>query len=88
MSKGKIPIKAAERISDQYNCPMVIIFAITQDGENFNLTTYGATKALCRHAADIGNKISEAIMNSKIEPSEKEPLDMPDVPMIYESSKK
>ncbi len=86
MSKpGRVPIKAAEHISDAYKCPVVIVWALEGNGSSFCVTTYGKTKALCRHAADIGRKISEAIMDGSITPAQVEPLDLPNVPTIFES---
>jgi hypothetical protein len=84
MSKpGRIPIKAAERISKAHDCPMVVIFAIQDDGQEFCVTTYGETKKLCRHAADLGRKISESILDGRIAPAESEPTDLPDVPTEF-----
>ncbi len=81
---GRIPIKAAERISKAYECPVVIVFALEGKGDTFGVTTYGRSKALCRHAADLGKKFAEAIMNGTITPAETEPLDIPNVPTEWE----
>jgi hypothetical protein len=80
----RMPIKAADRISDEYDCPIVIIFALRGNGDTFSVVTYGKTKALCRHAADIGNKIAEAIMGGEIIPAQIEPTHLPDVPTAWE----
>jgi hypothetical protein len=62
MARG-IPIKAAEKLSEQYNCPIVIVYAVLDGGEQFCVTSYGKSKALCRHAADLGRKLAEAILD-------------------------
>mgnify|MGYP001563289097 CR=1 FL=1 len=85
MAKGLIPIKAAERLSEQYNCPVIVIYAIEDTGDRFTVTTYGKSKALCRHAADLGRKLAKAILNGEIIPAEKEPTDVPNEPAIFRS---
>ena len=85
MNRGKIPIKAAERLSDQYDCPMIVIYAIHDNGQRFTVTTYGKTKAMCRYAADLGRKFAKAILDREVEPAETEPLDVPNEPTIFQS---
>lgn len=55
--KGLIPISAARALSEKHKAPVVVIFAIHPDRENFTVTTYGATKKLCRLAAQYGDGI-------------------------------
>lgn len=83
--RGKIPIKAAERVSEQYDCPMVIIFGIERGGKEFCVTTYGQDRSLCSYAATLGEQITEAILKGKIRPVFRDSLDKPEVPMEYES---
>lgn len=83
---GRIPIKAAELLSEQYKCPVIVIWAIHDDRETFTVTTYGETKALCRHAADMAKKLTRAILQGEVVPAETQPLDMPDRPAIFERS--
>lgn len=83
--KGCIPINAAEQLSNQFQLPIVIIFGIEKGAEKFTVTTYGKTKALCKYAADLGNKIAESVLNGKIAPAQVEPADLPDEPTIFES---
>ncbi len=64
--KGKIPIKAVERLSEQYACRVVIVFGLNEDGDGFCLTTYGATVAKCKWAAEIGKQIADAIHHGTI----------------------
>ena len=59
---GKIPVKAAEKLANEYDCPIVLIFAIHDNGDKFCVTTYGKSKALCRHAASLGKQFSEGIV--------------------------
>lgn len=80
MSKGKIPIAAAERLSKQYNCPVVLVFAIEETGDRFTITTYGKTKGLCRHAASLGEQFASAVFSQQVAPTEVEPKHLPDVP--------
>ncbi len=80
MRKGRITIKAAERLSEQYQCPVVIIFGIESGGDGFAVTTYGKSKALCRRAGDIGKKIADKILDRTIVPAAAEPMDVPNVP--------
>jgi len=77
---GKIPIKDAENISDKRKCPVVIIFGLEETGNRFTVTTYGKTKKLCRYAGDLGKKIADKILNGEINPSQIEPIDLPDKP--------
>ncbi len=83
-NRANIPIKAAEDISKTYDCPVVIVFSIEGNGNTFGVTTYGRTKALCRHAADLGKKFSEAVLNGTVEPAQVEPMDIPDEPTQWE----
>jgi hypothetical protein len=62
---------------------MCIVFTI-HEGNIFNVMTYGMTKALCRLAADYGNKIAEAILGSKITPATSEPTHLSDHPEGWE----
>ena len=73
MSKGKIPIKAAAEISLKYACPVVIVFGISADGKTLQLTTYGKSKALCKHAAHLAEQIEKKIFSGEISPSQNEP---------------
>lgn len=87
MSRGRIPIKDAERLSDKHNCPIIVIYAIEDNGDRFTVTTYGKTKALCQHAADLGRKLAKAILDGEVVPATTEPLDVPNGPAIFDSSK-
>ena len=64
---------------------MVVIYAIHDDGKMFTMTTYGKSKTLCRHAADLGRQFARAVFSSKVEPAEEEPLDVPSEPTIFQS---
>lgn len=80
---GKIPIGDARHLSRQYGCPVVVIFAINPDRESFTVTTYGATKGLCKLAASLGTQFADAIMKGAVSPPETEPCDVPEMPAIY-----
>lgn len=82
--KGRIPIREARTLSEQYQCPAVIIFAVHDGGERFTVTTYGATRKLCRYAGDLGGKIARAILGGDISPAPAEPMGVPNVPMIWD----
>lgn len=64
--KGAIPIGDARRISEDRKCPLVVIFGIEANGDRFTVTSYGATRALCRVAAQYADKIAEAVLSGKI----------------------
>ena len=81
---GRIPINVVEQLSEQYRCPMIVLWAIHDARETFTVVTYGKTKALCRHAADMAKKLTRAILQSEVVPAETQPLDMPDQPAIFE----
>jgi Zn-dependent peptidase ImmA (M78 family) len=80
---GVVPIGDARKISEQRNVPLVVIFAIHSDREQFTVTTYGATKAFCRVAADYGTKLAEAIMESRVVAAQVEPTHLPDEPTVW-----
>ena len=56
---GRIPIGDARALSRKHGCPLVVIFAINPDKESFTITTYGATKKLCKLAASFGVQIAD-----------------------------
>jgi hypothetical protein len=63
---GRIPISDARKIGEQRGCPVVVIFAIHDNGERFALTTWGKTKRLCGWAASCGKDIHEAVMSGAV----------------------
>ena len=65
--KGKIPIMQAEILAEEYKQQVVIIFSIDDDGQRFNLTTYGKDKKRCKWAGKLADNIAEAITSGKIE---------------------
>jgi hypothetical protein len=85
MTRNKIPIAEGKRLSEKYDAPVVIVFTILDRGETFNVTTYGATKALCRHAADLGEQITHKVLSGEIVPSEVEPMHLSNEPTEWES---
>ncbi len=76
----KVPISEGKRLCEKYKAPIVIVYTILDEGDTFNVMTYGATKKLCRHAADIGKKIAEKILNGEITPEQDEPMHLPNEP--------
>jgi hypothetical protein len=82
---SKIPIAEGRRISEKFKAPVVIVFTLLDNGDTFNVMTYGATKALCRHAASLGNQIADKVLNRDIEPEQIEPVHLPDEPMNWVS---
>lgn len=83
----KIPIAEGERISKKYAAPIVIVFSIEEGGDTFGVMTYGASKALCRHAASLGEQIVEKVLGGLITPAAAEPMNLPNVPTNWESTK-
>lgn len=71
--KGKIPIKAAQSISDAHDQAMVVIFGVAQQGNRFCLTTYGKTKKLCKLAGSFADQIADLIHAGAIVPPATEP---------------
>ena len=80
--KGRIPIRDAQEISERRACPVVVIFAIEPGAERFTVTTYGATKKLCRHAASMGKQIAEKVLDGTVAPEAIEPMELPDSPCM------
>lgn len=84
--RGRIPIRAAEQLSKQYNLPATIVFGLEDMTGRFTITTYGATPKLCKWAADIGQQISEQILACKVTPAQIEPENLPEVPAEWDSA--
>mgnify|MGYP001564536108 CR=1 FL=1 len=78
-----VPIGDARRILRERGVSIVVVFAITPSREKFTVTTYGATKALCRVAGDYGRRFAEAVLEKKVVVSSVEPLDVPDGPSTW-----
>jgi hypothetical protein len=83
MAKGKIPIKEGERLSKEYDAPVVIVFSIHDRGDSFNVMTYGANRKLCRHAASLGDQIARKVLEGEIAP---EQTHLPEMPANWEST--
>jgi hypothetical protein len=86
--KGKIPIGEGRKLAEKYKAPMVVVFSLHNGGKTFNVMSYGQTKALCRVAADYANKIADKVLDGEINPADKEPFDLPDVPAEWEGQTK
>jgi hypothetical protein len=76
--KGKIPIAAAKRISEDAGQDMVIVFGLSKptepgSGGTFQITTYGKTKLLCKLAASLADQIVNRINEGLISPPDEEP---------------
>ena len=65
MTNGRIPIGDARKIARERGAPMVVIFAI-HPNETFSVTTYGATKKLCKLAATYGDAIANGVLSGTI----------------------
>ena len=81
--KGKIPIGDARRISRERACPMVLVFGIEEGGERFTVTTYGATKKLCKLAASYAEQFADAVMKGSVFAPEFEPVELPEEPAMF-----
>lgn len=53
----RIPITAAKKVAENYNCSQIILLA--WDGTQTHVVTYGTTIKDCQQAADGGNKIKK-----------------------------
>ncbi len=84
--RRKIPIAEGKRLCEKYNAPIVIVFSLLDKGDTVNVMTYGATKALCRVAADLGKQITDKVMSLEISPSRTEPTELPNVPTEWDST--
>jgi len=85
MSKrAKVPIAEGQRLSEKYDAPIVIVFTLLDKGETINVMSYGASKALCRHAASLASQIADKVMNGTIAPTQIEPTHLPNEPMEWE----
>jgi hypothetical protein len=82
--KFGIPVSTARQVSERHGCSVVIVFGIEAGGDRFTVTTYGTTKALCRHAASLADQIAEAILHGTISPAAREPLQLPDSPAEWD----
>lgn len=87
MTEGIIPVSSARRLSKESKSPCIVIFAIEPNGGKFTITTYGQTKALCKHAASLGSQF-EAIFNEIVVPLSSEPEDLPDSPTQFQPKQK
>ncbi len=63
----KIPVSECKWLSEEYDAPMVILFAYRR-GERFNVTSYGTNKELCGHAAKLAREIAAKILSGEVEP--------------------
>jgi hypothetical protein len=67
----RIPISAAKKISTDYDCPEVVIFAYDPKNGDQHVTTYGKMLDQCKDAAKAGNYLKrhlgwpEELCNSK-----------------------
>lgn len=48
---------AAKALGD---VPMVVVMWVSTDGQNLGVATYGKTKELCGHAAELGKVVFNA----------------------------
>lgn len=63
---GAIPISAARAMGQKHDCPIVVVFAVEEGGEQYCVTTWGRTKQLCGWAAKVGEDIHQAVMRGEI----------------------
>ncbi len=65
---SKIPISECKQLSQKYDAPMVILFALREKGERFNVVSYGTNEELCGHAAKLAREIAAKILSGEVEP--------------------
>ena len=85
---GAIPIGDARRISRERNQPLVIVFGLNSDGSQFCVSTYGATKKLCKLAASFGEQFAQAVFDGRVSPPQTEPEALPETPAMFMGSKR
>jgi len=56
---AKVPVRTAQRVALETGNDLVIIIAWNPDGNMTEIATYGATKSLCKYAADRGRSIAK-----------------------------
>ena len=71
----KISISDAADLCKKRGNAYVIVFGVDKDGDKFNVTSYGMTKALCKLAGNIANQFADAVLNGRVAPPENEPAD-------------
>jgi hypothetical protein len=81
---GRIPIGDARRVARERDVPMLVMFAIHPDGQEFTVTTYGMTKKLCKLAAAYGDRIADGVLQGKIAAPQTEPEGYPESPATWE----
>ena len=79
----RIPVSAARELSMEYQCPLVVIFGIAADQEHFVITTYGATKPLCKLAAHYGERMARSVLEGTVSAPQTEPPGLPATPVWY-----
>lgn len=72
----KPDIEHLKDFSKKFNRPVVVTLSIYPDGENFHMTTYGATRKLCKLAGALGDEIAQAIHAGAIHAPQLEPKTM------------
>lgn len=77
---GEIPIGDARAIAERRQCPLIIIFGLTEGGAEFQVTTYGMSKKLCRLAASLGEQFAQAILEGTLSPPLEELRHLPETP--------
>jgi hypothetical protein len=70
---GRILIEDAKRIAVERRYPLVVIFGISESGHQFEVTTYGMTRKLCKLAASFGEQFAQAIFDGRVSLPEQEP---------------
>lgn len=58
----RIPITKAKELSEQYGWDEIVIIGIDSLDESGCITTYGATKTLCKIAGNLGNIIAKDVI--------------------------
>jgi hypothetical protein len=81
--KFGIPVSTARQVSERHGCPVVVIFGLEAEGDLFTVTTYGASKSLCRRAASLADQIADLVLHGTISPA-KEPPQLPNVPTEWD----
>lgn len=74
---GRIPIDDAKRIATERRCPVVVVFGLHAEGNQYSLASYGMTRKLCKLGASFAEQIAACIADGRIQAPQEEPADAP-----------
>ncbi len=66
-------IRDLEPYARKHGYQMIVLFAVSENGEQYAITTYGRTKRLCDSAKAAGGQLEELVQSEKWPDWDKEP---------------